>query len=124
MEKFKYTVDPELDEVVDEKGNTAIMLRRIAWGDGTPKIEIRKWFLSETGEQASKGVTFATDKGPGNLAKTLIRKGFGETSELIGELKEREDFDNSLARVIGKQKVKAAKETVVEEYYDPKEVLG
>ena len=46
---YSYTVG-DLDEVVDEKGNTAVMLRELAWADGPKKIEIRKWFLSETGE--------------------------------------------------------------------------
>ncbi len=123
MEEFKYTVDKSLDEVVDERGNTAVMLRKLAWGDKEPKVEIRKWFITEKGERPSKGVTFCTEEGPGNLAKVLIRNGFGKTEELIGELKDREDFDDSLAKVIGKQAIKKAKETVIEEYYDPREVL-
>lgn len=123
MEEFKYTVDKSLDEVVDERGNTAVMLRKLAWGDKEPKVEIRKWFITEKGERPSKGVTFCTEEGPGNLAKVLIRNGFGKTEELIGELKDREDFDDSLAKVIGKQAIKKAKETVMEEYYDPREVL-
>lgn len=121
---FSYTVDKSLDEVVDEKGNTAVMLRKLAWGDKEPKIEIRKWFLSEQGERPSRGVTFCTEEGPGNLAKALIRNGFGKTEELIGEMKDREDFEESLAKVIGKQKVKQAKETEVEEYFDPREALA
>lgn len=121
---FSYTVDKSLDEVVDEKGNTAVMLRKLAWGDKEPKIEIRKWFLSEQGERPSRGVTFCTEEGPGNLAKALIRNGFGKTEELIGEMKDRKDFEESLAKVIGKQKVKQAKETEVEEYFDPREALA
>lgn len=121
---YSYTVDHSLDEVVDEKGNTAVMLRKLAWGDKEPKVEIRKWFLSENGERPSKGVTFCTEEGPGNLARALIRNGFGKTEELLGEMKDRDDFEDSLAKVIGVQKVKAAKETEVEEYYDPREALG
>ena len=125
MDAFKYSVSEDLDEVIDERNNTVIMLRRVAWGDrdfGRP--EIRKWHLSEGKERADKGVTFLTDDGPANLAKTLIRKGFGETKELLEVLKERDNFDNALIDVIGKKKVKDAKEKeATEVYYDPREVL-
>ena len=125
MDAFKYTVDPDLDEVIDERGNTVVMLRRVAWGDrdfGRP--EVRKWHLSEGKERADKGVTFLTDDGPANLAKMLIRKGFGDTKEYLEVLQEREDFENSLIDVIGIKKYKAAKEKESNEvFYDPREVL-
>lgn len=120
---YSYTVG-DLDEVVDEKGNTAVMLRELSWGDGPKKIEIRKWFLSENGEKPSKGVTFCTEEGPGNLAKALIRNGFGKTPELLDSMKDREDFEQSLINTIGIQKVKKAKETESdEEFFDPREAF-
>ena len=123
MPEYKYTLDKSLDEVVDEQGNVAIMLRKLGWNTSEPKVELRKWFITEQGERPSKGVAFCTPEGPGNLAKALIRNGFGHTNELISELKGREDFDEALAQVIGKQAVKKAKDTVVKEYFDPREAL-
>lgn len=121
-DKFKYTVDPELDEVVDEMGKSVIMLRKLAWGERNPKVEIRKWIIDVGKETANKGVTFLTDEGPHNLTHILIRKGFGNTEKVLRELKEREDFNESLSKVIGKQTIKKAEETQTE-FFDPREVL-
>ena len=99
----------------------------VDWNDREAKRpEIRKWRISENGETPDKGVTFLTDDGPKNLAKAIIKKGFGETAEYIEALKDRDDFDDSLAQVIGKKKVNEAKNTEVEveDYYDPKVVFN
>lgn len=121
---FKYTVNPECDEVVDERGNSTIMLRKVAWGDGAEKLEIRKWFVDIDKETASKGTPFLTEEGPGNLARAIIKHGYGDTAVLLGELKQRPDFEEALVSVVGKQKVKAAQETETSDYYDPREVIG
>ena len=109
------------------RGNTAVYFRMVDWNDREAKRpEIRKWRISENGETPDKGVTFLTDDGPKNLAKAIIKKGFGETAEYIEALKDRDDFDDSLAQVIGKKKVNEAKNTEVEveDYYDPKVVFN
>ena len=127
MFDINFKVHPDFDELIEERGNTAVYFRMVDWNDREAKRpEIRKWRISENGETPDKGVTFLTDDGPKNLAKAIIKKGFGETAEYIEALKDRDDFDDSLARVIGKKKVNEAKNTEVEveDYYDPKVVFN
>ena len=127
MFDINFKVHPDFDELIDERGNTAVYFRMVDWNDREAKRpEIRKWRISENGETPDKGVTFLTDDGPKNLAKAIIKKGFGETAEYIEALKDRDDFDESLAQVIGKKKVNEAKNTEVEveDYYDPKVVFN
>ena len=128
MFDINFKVHPDFDELIDERGNTAVYFRMVDWNDREAKRpEIRKWRISENGETPDKGVTLLTDDGPKNLAKAIIKKGFGETAEYIEALKDRDDFDDSLAQVIGKKKVNEAKNTEVEEvedYYDPKVVFN
>jgi hypothetical protein len=124
---FKYHVNDEVNEIVDEKGNSAIMFRKLAWGDGEEKLELRKWYVDIDKETPAKGVTFLTEDGPHNLTHILVKKGFGDTEKILGELKSRDDFDEALSNTIGKKKVKEIKdkESASEEiYYDPKEMLG
>lgn len=127
MFDINFKVHPDFDDLIDERGNTAVYFRMVDWNDREAKRpEIRKWRISENGETPDKGVTFLTDDGPKNLAKAIIKKGFGETAEYIEALKDRDDFDDSLAQVIGKKKVNEAKNTEVEveDYYDPKVVFN
>jgi hypothetical protein len=127
IKSFEYHVNSDVDEIVDERGNTVIMFRKLAWGDGEEKLELRKWHVKIEGETPSKGVTFLTEDGPHNLVHVLTNKGFGDTQKILEELKSRDDFEESLINVIGKKKVKEAKESEsIEEanYYDPKEMLG
>ena len=123
---FNYKVQKEFDRVIDEKGNTSIMMRKVAWGDSdTYKLEVRKWHIKDNKEVPSKGVTFMTEEGPSNLANAIIDQGYGKTEDYLHTLKKREDFEESLANVIGKKAVTKAKETEVEaeEYYDPREFI-
>ena len=127
MFDINFKVHPDFDELIDERGNTAVYFRMVDWNDREAKRpEIRKWRISENGETPDKGVTFLTDDGPKNLAKAIIKKGFGETAEYIEALKDRDNFDDSLAQVIGKKRVNEAKNTEVEveDYYDPKVVFN
>lgn len=116
---FNYTVG-DIDEVVDSRGNTVILLRKLAWGENAEKLELRKWFIDINKETASKGVTFLTEEGPHNLVKVLIEQNFGHTDEIINALKDREDFDDAL-NAIGK---KAPDREPSENFYDPKEACN
>lgn len=123
---FVYHVNEEVDEIVDERGNSAIMFRKLAWGEGEEKFELRKWFVDIGKETPGKGVTFLTEEGPHNLTQVLVKKGFGETEKILHELKQRKDFEESLINVIGKERVEEAKEQESSSdkvYYDPKEIL-
>lgn len=121
---FKYEIDPEYDEIFDEKGNIVLMARKVAWNDNKSKIELRKWYVNVDKEKASAGFSFLTEEGPDNLINVLIKKGHGQTEEILESLKDREDFDEALRNVIG-DKVDSIKNQKPEnDYYDPKEMLG
>lgn len=124
---FKYTVNPEVDEIIDEKGNTVILFRKLAWGEGEEKLELRKWYVDIDKETPNKGVVFLTEEGPNNLVHTFINKGFGDTERILTELKEREDFESALCNIIGESKIKSIKKQTPSEeveYFDPKTFMA
>lgn len=94
----------DINEIVDEKGSMFIALRKVQWvsddkepDESKAKLEIRKWLVDADGEEkANKGVTFLTDEGPHELAKVLVKKGFGKTKEILKALKPRADFKDSV----------------------------
>lgn len=125
--KFSYKVG-DIDEVIDERGNTVILLRSVSWNEKPEKLELRKWILSmdESGsssEKPNKGFSFLTEDGPHNLVNVLIRKGFGKTEKVLNELKDRDDFELALVNVVGKKKLDKAKDTESSNFYDPREML-
>ncbi len=117
-EKFTYKVG-DIDEVVDSKGNSVILLRKIAWGEnGKEKLELRRWFIDINEEKAFRGVSFLTDDGPNNLVNVLLDKGFGKTDEVLKVLSTRNDFKDALDSL---NKPKNTKKS--SRYSDPKDIL-
>ena len=113
-----------INELIDEKGNSTIMLREVSWsGRENYKLELRRWIVEEAGDKPLKGVSFLTEDGPNNLVHTMTKLGFGKTDVILNNLKTREDFDQSLIKVIGKTKINEAKESEIEisdeDHYDP-----
>ena len=116
-----------INELIDEKGSLALMLREVAWGNRESHLELRSWKIDPDKEFPMKGTKFLTEEGPHKLAEVLVDKGFGTTTVLLSELKNRPDFDNALVTAIGKVKVEKAKASTVsvkeDDYFDPKEAL-
>ena len=117
-----------INELIDEgTGNSSIMLREVGWNGRDPKLEIRKWIIDVDKETPMRGLSFITEQGPHILTEVLAEKGFGNTEKLITNIKDREDFDDSLVKVIGKKKIEKSKNTEVtiseDDYFDPKSVL-
>ena len=113
-----------INELIDEKGNSTIMLREVSWsGRENYKLELRRWIVEEAGDKPLKGVSFLTEDGPNNLVHSMTKLGFGKTDVILNNLKTREDFDQSLIKTIGKTKISEAKESEIEisdeDYYDP-----
>ena len=85
--EFEYNMDPAFDYTIDEKGNTFIALRKIDWGNkGDYKLDLRKYYASESGETMSKGLSFLTEDGPNELTKVLIETGYGNDAELASAI--------------------------------------
>ena len=119
---YEYTVDESVDEIFDERGNVILAMRKIGWGGKDPKLELRKWNISIEKETPNKGFAFLTEEGPSNLIYALLKNGHGSTEDVLNTIKDRDDFKESLVKVLGG--VEAVKELGVgDDYYDPKECL-
>ena len=129
--EFVYTVDPEFDYTIDEKGNTFYALRKIDWGNkGDYKLDIRKYYASEAGETMSKGVSIS-DEGADELTKVLLETGYGNDSEIANTL--LENRKGVVARILKKVnesdipynwESELEDEAEMENYYDPEELIG
>ena len=130
--EFIYTVDPEFDYTIDEKGNTFIALRKIDWGNkGEYKLDLRKYYASETGETMSKGISFLTDDGPNELTKVLLETGYGNDAEIAETLLEnRKGVVAKIAKALNDPKIsydlstELENESDEEDYYDPEELVS
>lgn len=125
---FNYTVNPDFDFIFDEKGNTFLALRKIAWSEGgQEKLDIRKYYNSSDGtETVGKGVSFITEEGPHELTRILVENNYGYTDEILNGIKNRDDFKSSLVKVLGDEDIKELGLEDVdpnEEYFDPVESL-
>lgn len=124
---FTYTNDPDFDYTIDEKGNTFIALRKIDWGNkGDYKLDLRKYYASETGETMSKGVSFLTDDGPNELTKVLIETGYGDDEELANAIIDnRPELLGKICSEMNKRGITANDiEYEDEEFYDPEELIA
>lgn len=127
--EFTFTVDSDFDYTIDEKGNTFIALRKIDWGNkGEYKLDLRKYYASETGETMSKGLSFLTDDGPDELTKVLIETGYGDDEEIANTIIDnRPELMGRLCNEMNKRGLSASDfetEYEDEEFYDPEEILA
>lgn len=112
-----------INELIDERNNSILALREVGWNNKEPRLELRKWIVDENGDKPMKGVSFLTEDGPHNLVHSMTKLGFGNTETIINNIKNRDDFEDSLVKVIGKKKISKAKEETIEisedDYFDP-----
>lgn len=123
-DNFNYEIDEEFDYTFDEKqgGNSFLAARKVKWGSGDFRLDIRKWFINNEGKEIpGKGITFMDEEnGTNNLIKVLLNNNYGKTKDVLCSIKDREDFQYSLDVVQGKIK---EEEESNETYYDPREDL-
>lgn len=131
--EFVYTVDPDFDYTIDEKGNAFIALRKIDWGNtGNYKLDLRKYYASEAGETMQKGVSFLTEDGPNELTKVLLEQGYGNDDEIANTiLNNRKGILARLALELNNPEkaydlnIELEQELEdEEEYYDPEELFA
>lgn len=111
--KIKPVMFDNLNEIFDEKGSTFIAMRRVQWCDEDKKpdrekskLELRKWRITAEGEErADKGFSFLTEDGPHELARVLVHNGYGKTKVILKELKDRDDFKDSVNHLFDKEEV-------------------
>lgn len=130
---FVYSVDPDFDYTIDEKGNTFIALRKVDWGNkGEYKLDLRKYYASESGETMSKGVSFLTEDGPNELTKVLIETGYGDDTEIadaiiqsrIGVLARINKAINENEKILNQINSIDLNINDEEEFYDPEELMA
>lgn len=127
---FEYTADPSFDYTIDEKGNTFIALRKIDWGNkGDFKLDLRKYYASESGETMSKGLSFLTDDGPNELTKVLIETGYGNPEEITNAIVyNRPDILRKMCKVISSDPTLSDPDFINDEdeetFYDPEELMS
>lgn len=97
---FKYKITGT-DEIIEEKGNAFIALRKVAWGDSTEgKLELRKWYTDSDGNDTpNKGVVFLSEETPNLITEKMIELGFGDTESLLRELQKRDDYEIAMYNI-------------------------
>lgn len=125
---ISFEINPDgINELIDERANSTIMLREVAWNGRQSHLELRKWIIDENGDKPMKGVSFLTEDGPHNLVETMAKLGFGKTENILKNIKDREDFDEELVKLLGKKKINEVKEKEViitkDDYYDPESII-
>ena len=126
---FEYNSDPNFDYTIDEKGNTFIALRKIDWGNkGDYKLDLRKYYASDSGETMSKGVSFLTEDGPHELTKVLLETGYGDPEEITNTIVyKRPDILKKMCKVISSDPSLSDKDFIDDEddnFYDPEELMS
>lgn len=124
---ISYTIVDDYDKVFDEKGNTFLAMRKIAWGDNPDlekaKLDIRKWFINADGEETpGKGTAFLTEDGPDSLTKILLEEGYGHTKEILNSIKDRDDFRKELNDIVGKNDT-LYDDNVKDEFHKPSDSM-
>lgn len=122
---FSYKIDEDFDNIIDEKGNSFIALRKVQWGDkGDYKLDLRKWFINADGEETvGKGVSFLTEDGPHELTKTLVDNGYGHTNEVLQGIYHREDFETCLENLRNGINIVETDVLDNEDYHDISDIL-
>lgn len=91
MDNFEksYEIDNESSQrIIDERGNTYLMMAKYKWfGKGDFKLGIRTFYSTSDGERLGKGITFLTEEGPHELAKVLLEDGYGHPQEIAETLR-------------------------------------
>jgi len=122
MSEFSFKLG-ELNEIVEEKGNTFKALRRISFNERPEQLDIRGWYMNGDGKEImGKGVQLS-DEGANNLTVFMVREKYGDTKEIITELKKREDFFPSLTSALSNEELEQVGVDISKvdssEFYDP-----
>lgn len=110
-----YNLKTKNEFIFDEKGNTVLTLREESWNGNDYKLFLRKCYVDKEGNLTpNKGFSLLTDQGANTLTEELVRRGYGDTNELVNALREREDINQEdLINV-----------NTDEEYFDPKDIFA
>lgn len=124
MSEFSFKIQDGLNEVLEESNNKFKALRRISFGEREPKIDIRTWYVDGDGqEKMAKGGIQLSDEGANNLTVFMVRENYGDTKEILTELKKRDNFIPSLTSVLSNEELGQVgvdlSKVDPSEFYDP-----
>lgn len=113
----------DLNEVLEEKNNSFKALRKVSFNGKAETLDIRTWYINSNGEEImGKGIPLS-DEGANNLTVFMVRENYGDTKEILTELKHREDFIPSLTSVLTDKELEAVGVDITKidpsEFYDP-----
>ncbi|MBR6289297.1 MAG: hypothetical protein IKR19_08180 [Acholeplasmatales bacterium] len=99
FEAMQYHIFKDYEIPFDEKGSTCGVVRLAQWvkagkepEESKAKVEIRKIYFQAGEEKAGRGYSFSTPEGPSELVHGLIKVGFGDTKEILRQVRMRDDF--------------------------------
>lgn len=120
------------DDIFDEKGSSFLAMRLTQWCEQgeepdkeKAKLELRKFRMTSDGERVDKGFSFLTEDGPNELAHLLVCNGYGDTKELLLELRKRDNIEEALKGLVDDtvESVKNLFDNNDGEYFDMRSVL-
>lgn len=130
MKEWDYSYDPnEINHIVEEKENSFIAIRKIKWSkdSDTYKLDIRKYRSSETGDIPSKGVSFYNEEeATTEIINGLLQNGYGDSTEISKCIfTERPEIAENLIKLQnGEMTIEELDTGALDEFYDPREMLG
>lgn len=124
-----YKVYDTMANLGDGTGGTTVIVRKISWFGGEPKVDIRKWYNHNLANEApGHGIALDTE-GADILTESLVRAGYGHKEELEDLLKTRVEIDRNVDSEEEeikepKSSKKADKEVkTTDEFYSAKDLL-
>ena len=95
---YKVLDEDPYENVFDENDSSILAMRTVKWGNGEPRLELRKWRIDPSGGKdiPNKGFSFLSENGPHNLVHTLIKNGYGDKKENTNLISKRSDFNWSI----------------------------
>lgn len=99
---FNQEIIDDFDHIITEYNNTYISLRKVRWSEtGDIKLDLRKYVTQSDGsERMMKGCSFPENSAD-ELINVLLQEGYGDTRQVINNIKDRNDFNLSLVRSLG-----------------------
>ena len=134
--EIRQTIIDNCDHVIDERNNTYISLRKVKWSENSDtKLDLRKYVTQTDGsERMMKGCSFS-EEAADELVHALLEEGYGDTRQVLLDIKERDNFPISMVRALSDDDIDLVKKVfpdielpktdeIDEEFYDIRRELG
>lgn len=141
--KYEFKTDG-INSTISERGDLFLALREVRWSENKDyKLDLRNYKSDEYGDKTLKGVSF-TEEDADELVKVLIENGFGDDKEIVSALMDHrpnicyelgsEGYDDNgvederkkrlFTRLSGEEELDDDSDSSLDDFYDPREVMG